>query len=115
MDREELLSTLKKLDEEVFAEFQDEIEEQRFTMSLIPTVNAESPFAAYLEGSILANVSTDYHGISRTGRFERMAVERALKCFHAEHAIVRLDSISAASRVVWPLMISVERCMRRLS
>ena len=66
MDREELLSTLKKLDEEVFAEFQDEIEEQRFTMSLIPTVNAESPFAAYLEGSILANVSTDYHGISRT-------------------------------------------------
>lgn len=73
MDREELLSTLKKLDEEVFAEFQDEVEEQRFTLSLIPTVNAESPFAAYLEGSILANVSTDYHGISRTGRFERMA------------------------------------------
>ena len=105
MDREELLSTLKKLDEEVFAEFQDEIEEQRFTMSLIPTVNAESPFAAYLEGSILANVSTDYHGISRTGRFERMAVERALKCFHAEHAIVRLDSISAASRVVFKALL----------
>ena len=105
MDREELLSTLKKLDEEVFAEFQDEIEEQRFTMSLIPTVNAESPFAAYLEGSILANVSTDYHGISRTGRFERMAVERALKCFNAEHAIVRLDSISAASRVVFKALL----------
>ena len=105
MDREELLSTLKKRDEEVCAEFQDEIEEQRFTMSLIPTVNAESPFAAYLEGSILANVSTDYHGISRTGRFERMAVERALKCFHAEHAIVRLDSISAASRVVFKALL----------
>ena len=105
MDREELLSTLKKLDEEVFAEFQDEVEEQRFTLSLIPTVNAESPFAAYLEGSILANVSTDYHGISRTGRFERMAVERALKCFHAEHAIVRLDSISAASRVVFKALL----------
>lgn len=105
MDREELLSTLKKLDEEVFAEFQDEVEEQRFTLSLIPTVNAESPFAAYLEGSILANVSTDYHGISRTGRFERMAVKRALKCFHAEHAIVRLDSISAASRVVFKALL----------
>ncbi len=101
MDREELLGTLKKLDEEVFAEFQDEIEEQRFTLSLIPTVNAESPLAAYLEGSILANVSTDYHGISRTGRFERIAVERAKKRFGAEHAIVRLSSISAASRVVF--------------
>ena len=56
MDREELLSTLKKLDEEVFAEFQDEIEEQRFTMSLIPTVNAESPFAAYLEGLSLIHI-----------------------------------------------------------
>ena len=74
-------------------------------MSLIPTVNAESPFAAYLEGSILANVSTDYHGISRTGRFERMAVARALKCFHAEHAIVRLASISAASRVVFKALL----------
>ena len=101
MDREELLGTLKKLDEEVFAEFQDEIEEQRFTLSLIPTINAESPLAAYLEGSILANVSTDYHGISRTGRFEHIAAERAKKRFGAEHAIVRLSSIRSASRVVF--------------
>lgn len=101
MNHEELLSTLKSFDGEMYIWLQDEIQRQRLGVSLIPTINAESPFVAFLEGSILANDYMDYHAAETYDSFEKMAVERTKKLFGAEHAIVRLNGTASASRVVF--------------
>lgn len=101
MNHEELLSTLKSFDGEMYIWLQNEIQSQHLGVSLIPTVNAESPFVAFLEGSILANDYMDYHAIEEYDSFEKMAVERTKKLFGAEHAIVRLNGTASASRVVF--------------
>ena len=56
MEKESLLNHLKGFDTEVFDLLQEEIRKQRYTLSLEPTVNAMSPLAAYLEGSLLTNI-----------------------------------------------------------
>ena len=55
MKKEEMLNHLKAFDPAIFTLLQDEIQRQRCTLSLVPTVNAMSPLAAFLEGSALAN------------------------------------------------------------
>lgn len=100
MNKDELLATLKQLDDEVYEKLQDEICRQRYELSLMPNMNAESPFASYLEGSVLANSDWDYHAISQFRGFEQIAAERAMQLFNAEHAIVRIGGIAAATRIV---------------
>lgn len=100
MNKDEILAALKKLDGEVYTKLQDEICQQRYELSLMPTMNAESPLAAYLEGSVLTNSDWDYHAISQFRGFEQIAAERAEKLFGAEHAIVRIGGIEAATRIV---------------
>ena len=55
MNKDEILAALKQLDGEVYSKLQDEICQQRYELSLMPPMNAESPLAAYLEGSVLTN------------------------------------------------------------
>lgn len=101
MDRESLLSGLEHFDPEIFGRFQEELQRQRYMLSFVPTINAESPYAAYLEGSVLASCYLDYHTKEQPYRgFEKIAAERAKSLFHSDHAIVRLDGIAAASRTV---------------
>ena len=100
MNKDDLLAALKQLDEEVYEKLQDEICRQRYELSLMPTMNAESPFVAYLEGSVLANSDWDYHAISQFRGFEQIAAERAMELFGAEHAIVRIGGIVAATRII---------------
>lgn len=101
MDRESLLSGLEHFDPEIFGRFQEEVQRQRYMLSFVPTINAESPYAAYLEGSILASCYLDHHTKEQPYRgFEKIAAERAESLFHSDHAIVRLDGIAAASRAV---------------
>lgn len=106
MNKDELLATLKQLDGEVYGKLQDEICQQRYELSLMPTMNAESPLAAYLEGSVLANSDWDYHAISQFRGFEQIAAERAEKLFGAEHAIVRIGGTVAATRIVCKGMLN---------
>lgn len=59
MKKETLLNHLKAFDPAVFGLLQDEVQRQRNMLSLVPTVNAMSPLAAYLVGSPLAGSSIE--------------------------------------------------------
>lgn len=100
METESLLNHLKGFDAEIFELLQEEIRQQRYTLSLIPTVNAMSPLAAYLEGSLLTNSTIDRCG-GRVSAIEELVRARVRGLFGSEHAIVRFGSLAAASRVVF--------------
>jgi glycine hydroxymethyltransferase len=100
MDTETLLSRMAVFDPELYGILHDEIQRQRYTLSLIPTANAASPFSAYLGGSILGNAFMDHHSVHGHTKLEEIAAARAEQLFGCDHAIVRLGSIEAASRVV---------------
>ena len=101
MKKEKLLSSLQAFDPEIFALLQEEIQRQRYMLSLVPNNNAMSPFAHYLEGSLLANSAFDtQNSMASSMNLEELAIKRAKRLFNSEHAIVRLGNIGAASRVV---------------
>lgn len=100
METENLLNHLKGFDTEIFELLQEEIKQQRYTLSLVPTVNAMSPLAAYLEGSLLTNTTIERCG-GRVSAIEELVRARVRNLFGSEHAIVRFGSIAAASRVVF--------------
>ncbi|EFR39803.1 glycine hydroxymethyltransferase [Selenomonas sp. oral taxon 137 str. F0430] len=100
METDNLLNHLKGFDAEIFELLQEEIKQQRYTLSLVPTVNAMSPLAAYLEGSLLTNSTIERCG-GRVSAIEELVCKRVRDLFGSEHAIVRFGSIAAASRVVF--------------
>ena len=107
MKKELLLSKLQGFDPEIFALLQDEIQRQRYMLSLVPNNNAMSPFAHYLEGSLLANSAFDAQNPNANStNLEEIAIKRAKKLFGSEHAIVRLGNIVAASRVVFQALLA---------
>ena len=59
MKKELLLSKLQAFDPEIFALLQDEIQRQRYMLSLEPNNDGMSPFAHDLEGSLRANSAFD--------------------------------------------------------
>ena len=99
MKKEDLLNHLKAFDPEVYTFLQDESHRQRYTLSLIPTDSAMSPLAAFLEGSPLANSGAEVCTAHHEHFIEELVRTRAQELFHGAHAIVRLGSIAAASRV----------------
>ncbi|MBQ1613353.1 MAG: serine hydroxymethyltransferase [Selenomonas sp.] len=105
MQNQTLTESLASFDPEIYGLLQDEIQKQRFTLSLLPTSNAVSPFSAYLKGSILGNGHLDHHGVYSHLKLEEIAVKRAEKLFGAQHAIVRVADITAASRVVFHALL----------
>ena len=48
MKREEVANQLKAFDPEIYTLLEDERQRQRYTLSLLPNMNAMSPFAKYL-------------------------------------------------------------------
>ncbi len=110
MEKESLLNHLKGFDTEVFDLLQEEIRKQRYTLSLEPTVNAMSPLAAYLEGSLLTNSSLDRCGDQKSG-IEELVCARLCRLFGSEHAIARLGGIAAASRVVFLSLLQPGDCV----
>ncbi len=107
MQNQTLTDSLAAFDPEIYGLLQDEIQRQRFTLSLLPTSNAVSPFSAYLKGSIFGNGHLDHHAVQSHMRLEEIAEKRAVKLFGADHAIVRVADIAAASRVVFQALATV--------
>ena len=107
MKREEVVSHLKTFDPEIYNLLEEERERQRYTLSLMPNMNAMSPFAKYLEGSVLTNSFFDRHDETTSGGLHLDAIvrRRAMELFHSDHAIVRLGNIVAASRVVFQALL----------
>ena len=106
MQNQTLTESLASFDPEIYGLLQDEIQKQRFTLSLLPTSNAVSPFSAYLKGSILGNGHLEHHGVHSHLKLEDIAARRAEKLFGAAHAIVRIADITAASRVVFHALLN---------
>ena len=100
MIHKKFLDNLKRFDPELCGILEDSLKRQLNTLSLIPTTNAISPFAAYLKGSTLGNDFLDYHAAEHHSRLEKLAIKRMCSLYGAEHAIVRTGSLVAASRVV---------------
>ena len=113
MKKKELLNHLKSFDEEIFTLLEDEEQRQRYTLSFLPNTNAMSPFAAYLEGSILTNSIFDRHDETAIGgiHLESIVQTRARTLFGSDHAIVRLGSIASASRVVFQGLLQPGDCV----
>lgn len=107
MKREEVVNHLKAFDPEIYALLEEEREQQRCTLSLMPNMNAMSPFANYLEGSILSNSIFDRRDETTSNglQLEALVRARAMELFRSDHAIVRLDNIVAASRVVFQALL----------
>ena len=107
MKREEVVSHLKTFDPEIYNLLEEERERQRYTLSLMPNMNAMSPFAKYLEGSILTNSIFDRGDDTPTGGLHLAGIvrQRAMDLFRCDHAIVRLGNIVAASRVVFQALL----------
>lgn len=108
MKREEVVHHLETFDPEIYNLLQEESQRQRYTLSLMPNMNAMSPFAKYLEGSILTNSFFDRSDETPTGglHLEAIVRDRAKQLFHSDHAIVRLGNIVAASRVVFQALLT---------
>ncbi|WP_315436977.1 serine hydroxymethyltransferase [uncultured Selenomonas sp.] len=107
MKREEVVNHLKTFDPEIYGLLEEERQRQRYTLSLMPNMNAMSPFAKYLEGSVLTNSFFDRHDETTSGGLHLDAIvrKRAMELFHSDHAIVRLGNIVAASRVVFQALL----------
>ena len=107
MKREEVANHLKTFDPEIYGLLEEERQRQRYTLSLMPNMNAMSPFAKYLEGSVLTNSFFDRHDETTSGGLHLDAIvrARAVELFHCDHAIVRLGNIVAASRVVFQALL----------
>ena len=100
MDNLKILKRLKAFDPELCNIMNEHIDRQVSMLSLIPTDSAASPFSAYLKGSTLGNDFINFSSAQNRGRIETMAAKRACELFNAEHAIVRVGNLIAASRVV---------------
>ena len=100
MPSNKLFQQLQQFDPELCKVLKFSLDRQLSTLSLIPTDNAASPLSQYLKGSALGNDFIGHNALEHYSRIEQLAVERACKLFHAEHAILRLGNPVAASRVV---------------
>ena len=105
MQNQTLTKSLSSFDPEIYGLLQQEVQRQRYTLSLLPTSNAVSPFSAYLKGSIFGNGYLDHHALTSHVKLEDIASSRAKKLFKASHAIVRLSDIGSASRVVFHALV----------
>lgn len=95
-----MLDYLHTNDTKLYNIVEDDLQEMRFTLSLLPTQNITSPLASYLEGSALVNSTLTHHDLNTKTPLELLAKERAETLFNAQHAIVRVSGLTAASRVV---------------
>lgn len=94
------LSVLQKLDPELFAFFEKEMEHQHSSLSFIPDENSTTPLCAAIMGNVLVN-SVGKVSYSRAEGLEALTADRICRLFGAEHANIRTLNIEAASRVVF--------------
>lgn len=100
MADKKLLKNLSIFDPELFSLLKESHTKQQSMLSLMPTANAISPFSTYLMSSAFASEFLDHHFKEHHGRLEKLAEKRFRELFKADHAIVRVESHAAASRVV---------------
>ena len=101
------MDTLKNTDPEIFAAISDEIERQQSHVELIASENYCSTAVMQAQGSVMTNKYAEgypdkrwYAGCGKVDIAEKLAIERAMDIFGAEHANVQPHSGSQANMAV---------------
>jgi glycine/serine hydroxymethyltransferase len=101
-------TSLREADSEIFAAIEAEFDRQSRHIELIASENFTSPAVMEAQGSCLTNKYAEgypgkrwYGGCEHVDTVERIAIERACKLFHAEHANVQPHSGSQANAAVY--------------
>ncbi|MGR3173547.1 MAG: serine hydroxymethyltransferase [Candidatus Scalindua sp.] len=101
------MNTLENTDPEIFAAISDELERQQSHVELIASENYCSTAVMQAQGSIMTNKYAEgypgkrwYAGCGKVDLAEKLAIERALDIFGAEHANVQPHSGSQANMAV---------------
>jgi glycine hydroxymethyltransferase len=99
---------VERVDPEIAATLQGEIDRQRYGLELIPSENFVSPAVLEALGSVMTNKYSEgyphkryYGGNTYIDMAEDLAIERAKKLFGAEHANVQPYSGSPANIAVY--------------
>ncbi len=100
--------SIRKLDPEVFASMDRELDRQRTTLELIPSENIVSREVLEAQGSVLTNKYAEgypgkryYGGCQFVDEVELIAIARAKKLFGCEHVNVQPHSGSQANMAVY--------------
>ena len=101
------MNTLENTDPEIFAAISDEIERQQSHVELIASENYCSTAVMQAQGSVMTNKYAEgypdkrwYAGCGKVDIAEKLAIERAMDIFGAEHANVQPHSGSQANMAV---------------
>lgn len=102
------MSSLKKVDPEIFAVIERELKRQQANIELIASENFTSPAILEAQGSVLTNKYAEgyparrwYGGCEYVDEAETLAIERAKRLFGAEHANVQPHSGTQANMAVY--------------
>ena len=102
------MDLLQQADPDVFAAIQGERKRQQFGLEMIASENYTSPAVMAAQGSCLTNKYAEgypgkryYGGCEFVDVVERLAIDRALKLFGAEHANVQPHSGAQANMAVF--------------
>ena len=98
------MSFLQKTDPEIYSIAKDELKRQREGLELIPSENFTSLAVMEAQGSVFTNKYSEgypgkryYGGNEFADKSESLAIERAKKIFHADHANVQPHAGSQAN------------------
>ena len=104
---------LQKTDPEVFQAILDEQERQANWMELIASENYQSKAVLQAQSSVFANKYAEWFPWKRyywwqenTDKIEQLAIDRAKKLFHADHANVQALSGAAANLCVYTALMN---------
>ena len=99
---------LRDIDPEVASAIKKDEQRQRFTINLIASENYTSRAVLEAQGSVLTNKYAEgypgrryYGGCQNIDAVERLAIERAMKLFNAEHANVQAHSGTQANMAAY--------------
>src|SRR3989344_3815115 len=102
------MSALQKVDPEIYAAIQKELERQEYKLELIASENYVSEAVLEAQGSVLTNKYAEgypkarwYNGCEYVDDVETIAIERAKKLFNAEHVNVQPHSGTQANMAVY--------------
>jgi len=106
------MSSLSKLDPEIYKAILNETRRQAFTLEMIASENFVEEAVLEAQGSVLTNKYAEgypgrryYGGCEYVDTAESLAIERALKLFGAEHANVQPHSGTQANTAVYMSML----------
>ncbi len=107
-----MIGPYTEVDSEVQEALDGELERQRTTIELIASENFASQAVLAAQGSVLTNKYAEgypgkryYGGCEQVDKAERLAIERALQIFGAEHANVQPHSGSQANEAAYATLL----------